>query len=548
MFASTALLKSLENEGVKDIFGYPGAAINPFFAVLAGSSINFTLVRAEASAGFAANGYARVSGRVGVRGTNTVGGRSTNTVGVCAATSGAGALGLLPAIACAYADSIPIVAITGQVKTAEVGSDAFQEADIIGAAEPFVKYSYLVKNPNDIPRIVREAFYLAAAGRQGPVLIDIPVDVQEAECDFYYPESVNLRSYNPTREGNVFQIKKAADAIIASKRPLIIAGGGVHSSNAVSLLREFAASMNIPVVSTMMGLGSISGKSTLNLGMIGIHGNSRANNALFEADTLIFIGARAGERSIPTPEKLSGKEIIHVDIDPAEIGKNIIPTIPIVSDCTDFFVKLSARLPERLFETPWATAQEKTSQETLYETSHETPQETPLERYFNVLSEFIAPDTIIVADVGNNQIAASKIRLTDGRFLTSGGMGSMGYALGALIGVLTANREQNSICITGDGGFQMSLAELATIKTYSLPAKIIIVNDSSLGMVKDTAVNMGITSIAGGFATDLSLGNPDFTALAKSYGIKAETVKDFNTDSLKRLLESKSAYLLNVVI
>ncbi|MDR0986744.1 MAG: thiamine pyrophosphate-binding protein [Ruminococcus sp.] len=521
MLASIALLKALEKEGVKDIFGYPGAAINPFFAALAESDIRFTLVRAEISAGFAANGYARVSGKVGVI--------STNPVGVCAVTSGAGALGLLPAIACAYADSIPIVAITGQVKTAEVGSDAFQEADITGAAEPFVKYSYLIKNPNDIPRIIREAFYLASAGRQGPVLIDIPVDVQEAECAPDFPETISLRSYNPTREGNVFQIKKAADVLSASKRPLIVAGGGIHSSNAVSSLRNFTASHNIPVVTTMMGLGSVSDS----LGMIGIHGDPTANKALLDSDALIFIGARAGERSIPDPSVLRGKEIIHVDIDPAELGKNIIPRVPIVSDCGDFLEKISGKLPDKLFDTPWASPVK-------------TAPETPLDRYFNTLSELTPPDTVIASDVGNNQIKASKIRLADGRFLTSGGMGSMGYALGASIGAMTACRGRNIVCIAGDGGFQMSFAELATIKTYSLPAKIIVVNDSSLGMVKDAAVSMGIPTL--GFATDLSPGNPDFTALAKSYGIKAETVTDFNTDSLKRMLQSNSAYLINLVI
>jgi acetolactate synthase-1/2/3 large subunit len=519
MLAANALVKALEHEGVKDIFGYPGAAIDPFLAALAESRIGFTLMRAEMGAGFAANGYARISGRVGV----------------CAVTSGAGALGLLPAIACAYADSIPLVAITGQVKTAEVGSDAFQEADITGAAEPFVKYSYLVKNANDLPRVVSEAFYLAKAGRQGPVLIDVPVDVQEAECEAFYPETVNLRSYNPTREGNVFQIKKAAEVIAASKRPLIIAGGGVHSSGAAALLREFSEKHNIPTVLTMMGLGAVSDKSRLNLGMLGIHGAVSANKALENADTLIFIGARASERSIPNPERLAGKEIIHVDIDPAEIGKNIIPTIPIVSDCADFLVKISQRLSMRLFDTPWVT-------------SELTPPETPLERYFETLSELIAPDTVIVADVGNNQIAASKIKLTDGRFLASGGMGSMGYSLGAAVGVLTADHRRNAVCITGDGGFQMSLAELAAVKAYSLPAKIIIINDSSLGMVRDAAKNAGQAAIANGFATDLSPGNPDFTALARSYGITAETVSDFNPDSIKRLLESKSAYLINLVI
>ncbi|MDR0944347.1 MAG: thiamine pyrophosphate-binding protein [Ruminococcus sp.] len=516
MIAAECLVRALCDEGVTDIFGYPGAAIDPFLECLSTSDIAFTLMRSEGAAGLAANGYARTS----------------HTIGVTAVTSGAGALNLLPAIACAYADSIPIVAITGQVRSFDVGTDAFQEADITGSAEPFVKYSYLIKEASDIPRIVKEAFYLASAGRQGPVLIDIPVDILQTECEYKPTSEIKLRSYNPTSEGNVFQIKKAAEIIAAAKRPLIIAGGGIHSSGAVKALADFTDFHNIPLVTTMMGLG-IKNSLGLNIGMIGIHGNAHANAAVKEADTLILLGARAGERSIPDPTVTNGKEVIHVDIDPAEIGKNIIPTIPIVSDCRNFIEKLFSILSDKLFDKPWITAEKRIPQ-------------TPLDIYFDRLSELMKPDTIIAADVGNNQIAASKI--TAGRFLTSGGMGTMGYALPAAIGASVADRSRDIICIAGDGGFQMSFAELATIREKNLPIKIIIVNNNALGMVKDSAAAASQTALMNGFAVDMSKGNPDFALLAGCYSLTSETVTDFNTESIQKLLSADEAYLINLVI
>jgi acetolactate synthase-1/2/3 large subunit len=555
MIAAECLVRALQEEGVTDIFGYPGAAIDPFLECLSCSDITFTLMRHEAAAGFAANGFARASQTAAsddIKENVKPAVRTKGAAGICAVTSGAGALNLLPALACAYADSIPVVAISGQVRSADVGTDAFQEADITGSAEPYVKYSYLVKNAADIPRIVKEAFYLALAGRQGPVLIDIPVDVLTAQCEYTPAVGSKLRSYNPTVEGNVFQIKKAAEVITVSKKPLIIAGGGIHSSGAVAALAHFADFHNIPVAVTMMGLGSMPSDSPLNIGMIGIHGSAHANAAILQADTLILLGARAGERSIPRSEITADNEIIHVDIDPAEIGKNIVPTIPIVSDCGNFLEKLSVLETDRLFNAPWITA------------AKETPQ-TPLDIYFDRLSDMIKPGTIIVADVGNNQITASRIRLKNGRFLTSGGMGTMGYALGAAIGAaVVGNTVENTgvnigadtaisasrdiICIAGDGGFQMSFAELATVRENDIPIKIIVVNDNALGMVKDAAKANSQSAIQNGFAVDMSKGNPDFAALAGCYGIKSETVRDFNIESLKRLLDSKNAYLINLVI
>jgi acetolactate synthase-1/2/3 large subunit len=533
MTAATAMVKALEREGVKHIFGYPGAAICPFLRALSDTDINttikFSLVRHETAAGLAANGYARVSG----------------SVGVSAATSGPGALNLLPAIACAYADSIPIVAITGQVHTREVGSDAFQEADITGAAEPFVKYSYLIKTADDIPRIFREAFFLAAAGRPGPVLIDVPMDVQTAECSFYHPEAVNLRSYKPTIEGNIFQIKKAAEVLFSAKRPLIIAGGGIFSAKAVSLLRQFVNSNcnGIPVCTTMMGIGVMPADNPLNLGMIGMFGQKCANEALKAADTILIIGARVSDRAIPDPEKLSGCEIIHVDIDPAELGKNIQASVPVVCDVFYFLEKLleQAKKASLSPQQPWITREL-------------TPPVNSAEIFISKLMSRAAEGTIVTADVGNNQITSARcFNIKNGSFLTSGGMGTMGYALPAAIGAVKAAAERTVICISGDGGFQMTMAELAAVKEQHLPIKIVILNDSSLGMVRDLVKKEqweGNTDCFGAdcFGLDLSQGNPDFTALAACYGIAAETVTDFDVTAIDRLFESENAYLLNVII
>jgi acetolactate synthase-1/2/3 large subunit len=515
------MVKMLENVGVKRIFGYPGAAICPLFREIGASAIDFTLVRHETAAGLAANGYARVSGGVGV----------------CAATSGPGALNLLPAFACAYADSIPIVAISGQVKMPDVGTDAFQEADVTGAAEPFVKYSFLVKDPETIPQVIKEAFYLARSGRPGPVLIDIPTDVLQAECPFdenMCSGEIHLRSYNPTVEGNVFQIKKAAEALMSAKKPLVVAGGGIFLSGARETLSAFVREYNIPVCTTMMGIGVLPSADKLGLGMIGLFGNTQANAALREADLLLFIGARADERAIPNPSDFTGREIIHVDIDPAELGKNIVPAVPIVCDCKFFLEKLGTLLSKK--SDTWITRR---------------PVEnfTPAGAFINKLTAR-TPDSIIVADVGNNQITAAMSSVIDnGRFITSGGMGTMGYALPAAIGAKTAKSHTEVICVCGDGGFQMSMTELATVREQHLPLKIVILNDSSLGMVRDLICNYKESSWnASAFGTDLSGGNPDFAAVARCYGIESERVTDFSEKAIDRLLTSPEAYLIDLVI
>ena len=312
-----AMVKCLENEGVKDVFGYPGAAICPFYDALADSDIRHILVRQEQNAGHAASGYARVSGRPAV----------------CIATSGPGATNLITALATAYMDSIPVIAITGQVSSEQLGRDVFQEADITGAAEPFTKYSYIVKNAADIPRIFKEAFIIAGSGRPGPVLIDIPIDIQNKKLEFHYPESVAIRGYKPTVEGNCGQIKRVAKALADCKKPVICVGGGVFFADAADEVLQFSQKLRIPVVSTMMGLGAVPGGYELFLGMMGMHGVAASNLAIREADLLLIVGARIGDRAVNSPDAIAkNTKIVHIDIDPAEIGKNVGVHIPLVGD------------------------------------------------------------------------------------------------------------------------------------------------------------------------------------------------------------------------
>ena len=312
------MVKCLQEEGVSILFGYPGAVICPFFDKLCETDIKAILVRQEQNAAHAASGYAR----------------ATSKVGVCVATSGPGALNMITGIATAYMDSIPMVAITGQVKSDVLGRDVFQEADITGACESFVKHSYLVKNTADLPRVFKEAFHIAGTGRPGPVLIDVPVDIQQGEIEeFIYPEKVNIIGYKPSVQGHPMQIKRALEGLAQSKKPVICVGGGVLTSGAKPKLREFAKLTNIPVVSTMMGIGAMPSNDELYVGMIGSHGIKAANKTIHEADLIILCGARVGDRAVASPDQVAqNSRVIHIDIDPAEIGKNMKTTIPIVGD------------------------------------------------------------------------------------------------------------------------------------------------------------------------------------------------------------------------
>ncbi len=524
--AAEAMVKCLENEGVKVVFGYPGAAICPFYDELTKSDIHHVLVRREDNAGHSASGYARISGKPAV----------------CIATSGPGATNLLTAIATAYADSIPLVCITGQVSTDQIGCDVFQEVDITGAAEPFVKYSYLIKNAAELPRVFKEAFYLAGTGRNGPVLIDVPVDIQNTLIDFDYPESIELRTYKPTVKGNTLQIKRVCEALKSSERPLICAGGGVISANAAEQLRAFAEKTKIPVVSTMMGLGIFPSEHPLYMGMLGMHGVKTANEAVSKCDTMILIGARVGDRAVRSPKFLAKTtKIIHIDVDPAEIGKNIHVDIPLVGDCGNILEQLCAHA-DCTERAEWLGE--------LSQIKNEVPTENETQGYVNPkmfirkLSAKLPENTICVADVGQNQIwTCNNFQFKGGRFLTSGGMGTMGYSVPAAIGAKFASPDSEVVAICGDGSFQMQMMELATIIQEKLAVKIILMRNNRLGMVRELQT---IHYSDNQTAIHIADGNPDFVALAKAYGIEAERVCTMAEaeEAIEHLCNAKGPYLL----
>ena len=522
------MVKCLEAEGVDIVFGYPGAAICPFYDKVYDSSITHILVRQEQNAAHAASGYARCS----------------NRPGVCVATSGPGATNLITGIATAYTDSIPIVAITGQVRSDLLGRDVFQEADITGACEPFVKHSYLVSKTEDLPRVFKEAFHIASTGRPGPVLIDIPVDIQENEIEsFEYPESVNIIGYKPNTKGHAIQVKKAVEAINASKRPVIVSGGGVLSSGIKLKLQKFAETTGIPVISTMMGIGVMPSEHELYLGMLGTHGKAVANRALHEADLVIVCGARLGDRAVAAPDQMSeNTKVIHIDIDPAEIGKNVKTEIPIVGDMKNVINMLLDSIGDYKVTTMWS--------ETVKNWKKDLYREPPVFDGFveprtlvGHLSAMFRSKAILVADVGQNQIwCANNFRIREGRFLTTGGMGTMGYSIPAAIGAKFARPDRDVIVICGDGSFQMGLNELATIAGNQLGIKIIIMKNARLGMVRE----LQDKPYGGRHSATILNGDPDFLKIADAYGIDhAEAHSNKEAENIiKGIVDSEKPFIL----
>lgn len=470
MIGADAIIKCLEEEGVKYVFGYPGVAICPFYNSILQSEIQTILIRTEQNAAHAASGMARLTGKPGV----------------CAVTSGPGATNVITGIATAFADSIPLVCITGQVHTDLLGSDSFQEADITGAVESFVKYSYLVKNVNDIPRIFKEAFHIANTGRRGPVLIDIPIDIQNAVINkFQYPEEVNMRTYKPTVKGHAVQIKKVIKELERAKRPIICAGGGVLLSEAKEELREFVEKYRIPVVSTMMGIGVMPTKHPLYFGMVGNHGKAYANRAMNESDMLIMVGARVADRAVSQPDLITrNKVLVHIDVDPAEIGKNAGPTIPLVGDVKHIFQDF-AKEEFGCEHEQWLETLTQYREELVVKRSPNPAYVDPA-AFITRLSDKMAPNAVYVADVGQNQIWSCGYHIVkEGRFLTSGGMGTMGYSIPAALGAKLADKSRQVIAVCGDGSFQMSMMELATMSQYGIPVKIIVMKNGYLGMVRE---------------------------------------------------------------
>ena len=530
MNGAHALVESLLQEGVTRLFGYAGATICPAAdALKEHPEIEYTLVRTEQNAGHMASGYARISGKVGV----------------CMVTSGPGATNLITGIATAYMDSIPMVAITGQVPSNLLGRDIFQEVDITGAVAPFSKHSYLVKNANDIPRVVKEAFHIASTGRPGPVLIDIPIDVQEQQLkSFHYPEQVDIRGYKPSVKGNDLQIKRVVDAIARSRQPLICAGGGVWLANAQAELLELAESSAIPVVKTMMGIGLMPTDHPLNMGMIGAHGNHCANQALARADLLIMVGTRAADRAMVDPREIQRRmATIHIDVDPAEIGKNMQAAVPLVGDVKVILQQILERGAPVTDSSAWL---EELKDYRKAELNRVFPRRegyvfpgTVMRKLGRKLDE----DAIVCVDVGQNQIFACKyLPQKKGRLLTSGGLGTMGYALPAAIGAKVAAPEKQTVVICGDGSFQMAMNELAAIRCADMDVKIVLFRNHMLGLVHQIQCR---SPYHGPYGVALD-GSPDFETIAAAYGIPSLVANNEDTldETVDQFLNTKGCCLL----
>lgn len=474
---SQMLLKCLVSEGVEYIFGYPGGKVIPIYdAIYDEKKIKHVLVRHEQCAAHAADGYARATGRTGV----------------CMATSGPGGTNLVTGIANAYMDSVPIVAITGQVSTGEIGTDSFQEADITGITDPITKHNYLVKHVKDLPNVIKEAFYIASSGRPGPVLVDIPIDVQNALIDEQIKGEINLPGYKPTVKGNLKQIKEAASKIFHSKKPVIFSGGGVISANASDLLGEFANFVKIPVITTLLGKGSYPENKELSLGMAGMHGTRYANMAFVETDLIIGIGVRFDDRITgKLSEFAKNAEVIHIDVDPAEIGKNVKVNIPVVGDAKSVLGDLIVEYKKIILEKGEADFSD------WLKTIVDWKEKYPL--YYDKNANVLKPgfiietlqaltkgDAIICTEVGQNQMwtALYYKTLEPRTFISSGGLGTMGFGFPASIGAQFGRPDKMVFDIAGDGSIQMISQEFATAVVNKLPIKIILLNNGNLGMVK----------------------------------------------------------------
>ena len=501
-------VRCLQEEGVDVVFGYPGGAVlNIYDEIFKQDKFRHVLVRHEQAAVHAADGYARASGRVGV----------------ALVTSGPGVTNAVTGIATAYMDSIPMVVLSGQVPTPAIGMDAFQEVDAVGITRPCVKHNFLVKDVRDLAATLKKAFYLASSGRPGPVLVDIPKDVTQQKTAFEYPKSISLRSYSPVTKGHPGQIKRAVQLILAAKRPMIYAGGGVVLSNAAEQLTEFARLLGFPCTQTLMGLGGFPASDPLSLGMLGMHGTYEANMAMQHSDVLIAVGARFDDRVIGNPEHFfqEDRQIIHIDIDPASISKRVKVDVPIVGDVRDVLKEMT-KLVKSSHERPdagalkawWDRIGEWRARECLkYDrASAIIKPQFVLEK----LHEVTAGDAIVTSDVGQHQMWAAQFYKFDKprRWLNSGGLGTMGFGLPAAMGAQFAQPEAAVACVTGEGSIQMNIQELSTCKQYRLPIKVILLNNRYLGMVRQWQELFYGNRYSESYMDAL----PDFVKLAESYG------------------------------
>jgi len=500
------LMKALQEEGVDVIFGYPGGAVIDIYDELVQTDIRHILVRHEQGAVHAADGYARASGKVGV----------------CLVTSGPGATNTVTGIASAYMDSIPVVIITGQVPSHLIGNDAFQEVDIVGITRPCTKHNYLVQNVEDLGRIIKEAFYIARSGRPGPVLVDIPKDIGKAQAVYKVPKEIKLKSYNPTYSPNVRQLNKVVDLIKVARRPMIFAGGGVILSKSHMELRELAYKAQIPVTTSLMGLGAFPATDPLWLGMIGMHGTYRSNMATAACDLMIAIGVRFDDRVTGRTDTFAAQaQIVHIDIDPTSIRKNIPVSVPVVGDCKVTLTQLNELLKEadlgdlKAKRSGWLHQIDGWKKAAML--SYTQDEETIKPQYVvEKLNEITQGKAIIATEVGQNQMWAAQFCHVDepGHFITSGGLGVMGFGLPAAIGAQVACPDKLVVDVAGDGSIQMNIQEMATAVQYCLPVKIVILNNGYLGMVRQWQELFYEKR----YACTCMKHAPDFVKLAEAYG------------------------------
>lgn len=536
-----ALMDSLKRHDVKHIFGYPGGAILPIYDELyqweAAGKLQHILVRHEQGAAHAADGYARATGKVGV----------------CFGTSGPGATNLVTGIATAHMDSIPMVIVTGQVPRGAIGSDAFQETDIYGITLPIVKHSYVVRDPKDMARIVAEAFHIASTGRPGPVLIDVPKDVGLEECDYepVEPGTVKLTGYRPTVKGNPRQINQALNLIRRARRPLLYVGGGAIAAGAHAELRKLADLFQIPVTTTLMGKGSFEESHPLSVGMLGMHGTAYANFAVSECDLLIAVGARFDDRVTGKLDEFASRaQVIHIDVDPAEVGKNRAPEVPIVGDVRQVLADLLRRYKE--VDIPVEPNQTKEWLARINHWRQDYPLQVP--QYPDSLSpqevivelERQAPHAYYSTDVGQHQMwAAQFLKNGPRRWISSAGLGTMGYGLPAAMGAKIALPDEQVICIAGDASIQMNIQELGTLAQYGINVKTVIINNGWQGMVRQWQEAFYGERYS---CSNMEVGMPDFVQLAKAYGVKGMLIRsrDELKDAIAQILAHDGPVLADI--
>ncbi|MEW9501448.1 acetolactate synthase large subunit [Jeotgalibacillus marinus] len=528
---SDVFIQSLQNEGVDMIFGYPGGAVLPIYDALYKNPIPHILARHEQGAIHAAEGYARVSGKTGV----------------VIATSGPGATNLVTGIADAMMDSLPLVVFTGQVASAVIGTDAFQEADIMGITQPITKHNYQVKNVKDLPRIIHEAFHIASTGRPGPVLVDIPKNISNevfTTSDVKVPE-LNLPGYQPTTSPSYLQIKKVTQALQRAKKPLILAGAGILHGKATNEFVQLVEKTGIPVTNTLLGLGSIPGNHPQFLGMAGMHGTYTANMAIYEADLLINIGARFDDRLTGNLEHFArNATVVHIDIDPAEIGKNVDTAIPIVADAKEAIQALLKLKIEKLSIEPWLNKLNEMKRDYPLQYTNESKKMLPQE-VIELVHRHTKGNAIVTTDVGQHQMWAAQFYQFNhpDHWVTSGGLGTMGFGFPAAIGAQIAKPTETVVAFTGDGGFQMTSQELSLLQENQFPVKIIILNNQCLGMVRQWQESFYEER----YSESLLPSQPDFVKLADAYeieGYKVETCEEAE-EVFKKIFASNKPALID---